>query len=148
MVRKAIGAAAGLACVLLMALSAEAQSIGNTPTGPTKVYSNDTSSLYTSTVVTTGSFYVRLRVWYLGVIKHNTTTYVSSSGTVNFSKLVTGMDIWGMTAGQQLNYNTRAYLAAYPTIADVDDWFVPILTPPTTFRSPGDRDRYRETVWA
>lgn len=127
---KSTGVAAGVLAFLAVAVAAEAQgNPTNTPTGPLKVYTTDSSSTYTSVINSTGPTYVRLRVFYLGVIKHNTTTFVSSYGVVNFSKLVTGMNTWGMQAGQQLNYNTRVWLASNPAFYDLDDWWVPIEAP-------------------
>ncbi len=153
---KATGILAGLAALLGAAAMADAQ-VGptNTPTGPLKVYTTDASSTYTSVITSTGPTYVRLRVYYLGVIKHNTTTYVSSYGTVNFSKLVTGMNLWGMQAGQQLDYNTKVWLASNPALYDVDDWWVPIEAPTTYHKEdplradPRDLQRFRrKELWA
>lgn len=148
------GLVAGIAVFLGAAAIAEAQPI-NTPTGPTKVYVTDTSSTYTSTITSSGPTYIQLRVVYQGVIKHTSTTYVSSYGTVNFSKLVTNMNLFGMQVGQALNYKTLLWLASNPAYRDLDDWWVPIEQGTTferknPFRAdPRELQRFRrEELWA
>lgn len=143
MAKRAIGTISAAAALLTMALTAEAQDPKNTPLAPLSVSSGAVESTYESVVNSSGSFYVRLRVWHLGVIKHNTTTFVSNYGTVNFSKLVTGMNLWGLQAGQTLNYWTKVWLASDTSKSDTDDWYVPVIQTFNTRRLERLLDRFR-----
>ena len=145
MMRIAIGGFFGLAVwATSTAAFAQSGSVQNGPIGPTSVSVGASSSVYKSTVVTTGSFNVILKVKYLGVTKHSSNTYVSTSGTVNFEKEVTGMNTWGMIAGQQLDYWTKAYLNANSSIYDIDDLWADIIQTYLTQPREREADRFRK----
>lgn len=144
MARKILTGVSSLLAVFVMALSAEAQGPTNVPTGPTSVSVGAVESTYQSTVTTSGSFYVNLKVWHQGTVKHNSTTFVSTGpGTVNFAKLVTGMDLWGLQVGQTLNYWTKVWLQSNPKMNDIDNWYVPVIQTYNTRRDKPLFDRPR-----
>lgn len=144
--RTVIGAGAGIAIWLGAALAAEAQIIIQ-PTGPTAVYRTQTSSTYTATITCNNNFWVRLKVYLNGVIKHDTNTFVANSGpSYNFSKVV-NMTGWGLKAGDTLLYRGRATISGQPGVYDKEDWTV-IVSNPSTYLAPDrvrppeiDRDR-------
>ena len=144
MKRPAIAGLTVFVAIFAAASQADAQ-VGSAPYEPLSVASWDSSSTYKSTVTTSGSFWFRLKVFHEGVIKHYSTTYVASTGTVDFQKLVTGMDNWGLADGDELTYRGRCWLVTAPWIYDQDDWLVPVDDPVTHLR-PG-RGHYART-WA
>ena len=95
--------------------------------GPFAVHESDSESTYLATVTASANVWVRLQVWHEGVRKHQTTTFVVTSGpTYAFSKLVTGMSSWGMDEDEVLDYRWKVWLAAQPWLSDTDDWYVTI----------------------
>lgn len=121
--RYAIGIMAGMGVFLGAAVAAEAQ-ITITGTGPLAVYHTDSQSTYTATVTWTGSFYFKLWVYRNGVQKYVSSQYqYSSPGVYNLSQLVSGMNTWGMVAGDTLKYRGKAW---WGTSTDLDDWFVTV----------------------
>lgn len=123
--RVALGALAGLAIWLGAALAADAQ-VTNDPIGPTCVATDSTRSDYVSVVTTIYDFWLNLKVFHDGVLKHEATTYVVCAGpSVLYTEAVfhTG---WNMRKGDELNYRGRATIAAgpYQGVFDEKDWIV------------------------
>lgn len=141
--RAVIGGVAGVAVWLGAALAAEAQ-IDIRGTKPLSVVYTQTSSTYEAVVTCNNNFYVTLKVYLNGTMKHQSITYCVNSGpTYNFSKVVS-MTGWGMKAGDTLVYRGKAYYGIY---SDTDDWTV-IVSGTTTRLVPNplrqlvvDRDR-------
>ncbi len=91
-------------------------------------------------------FYVLLKVYLNGILKHESNTYVANSGpTYNFVKVV-NMSVWGHQEGDALLYRGRAYIPRTPYY-DEEDWNVTVpepitrLVPAHSWRLVADRDR-------
>lgn len=149
--RSFMGGIVGVAALLGSGLVADAQ-IDIQPTGPTAVYSNQTSSTYTAVVTHDYYFWLRLRVYLNGVIKHDSNTYYKSMGPTTEVAKVVNMSNWGIKAGDTLLYRGRATKAG-TAIYDEEDWYVTVTNPPTRLLSGPSRwmgwvvDRDREE-WA
>ena len=146
--RYTIGILAGMGVFLGAALAVEAQGITITGTGPLAVYHTDSQSTYTATVTYTGNFNFKLWVFRNGVQKYVSLQYMySSPGVFNLSQLVTGMNTWGMVAGDTLKYRGKAWVSGS---SDIDDWFVTVSQ--GTSKLIPDKDRpllpYREELLA
>lgn len=154
MQRLAIGVTVAAAIWLGGALAAEAQVIIE-PTGPLAVTNTDTSSTYTANVTAPSDFWVWLRVYLNGTLKHDTKTRITwSGGTYSFSKLV-DMANWGHQVGDTLLYRGKAWLASNMGMNDQEDWTI-LVTQGITYAEPprsrasselvvADRDR---RTWA
>lgn len=127
--RVLIGMAVGMAVLVGSGLVAEAQ-IDIDPTGPTAVYSNQTSSTYTAVVTHDYYFFLRLRVFLNGVIKHDSNTYYKTMGPTTDVAKVVNMTNWGIKAGDTLLYRGRATKAG-TILYDEEDWTVVVTNPST-----------------
>lgn len=145
-----IGAAVGAAVLVGSGLVAEAQ-IDIQPTGPTAVYSTQTSSTYTAVVTHDYYFWLRLRVYLNGVLKNDSNTYFKSMGPTTDVAKVVNMSTWGIKAGDTLLYRGRASKANALLIYDEENWTVVVTNPsthldqivpgPVRWSSGMDRDR-------
>ena len=127
--RYVIGSVIGLAAFLGSALAAEAQ-VDVNGTGPVSVHFYDSESLYEATVTTDLNFWFHLRVFLNGDTKHYSRTLVIQSGpSYEFSKLVQGMNNWGMAVDDTLLYRGTAIGQG---AGDTDDWTVTVEEDPIT----------------
>ena len=124
--RYSTGILAALGALLGSALAAEAQNITITGTHPLAVYHTDSQSTYEATVTWTGAYKFQLKVYLNGVQKYQSTIYnYSSPGpTQNISHLVTGMNTWGMQAGNELKYRGKAWTSS--TNQSTHDWIITV----------------------
>jgi hypothetical protein len=123
--RIALGIGVGVGAFLGASLAAEAQ-ITITGDKPAHVYHSDSQSTYEATVTWTGSYKFQLKVFLNGVQKYQSSVYnYSSPGpTQRISHTVTGMNTWGMQAGQQLDYRGKVWTS--PSNQNTHDWYVTV----------------------
>jgi hypothetical protein len=121
----ALGMPAGVALWFGAALAADAQVIID-PSGPTCVAADSTRSDYVATVTTLYDFWLDLKVFHDGVLKHDTTTYVVNAGPAYLYTEAVFHTGWGLHKGDELNYRGRATIAAGPFqgMFDEKDWIV------------------------
>ena len=109
---RSLGALAGVGLFLGAAVAAEAQ-ISVTPTGPTAMYSNDTSEDYTATVTTNYNF-----TFYLYVMDGTTQVYgnvwhITNQGpSYDFDSGSISTSTWNLAPGENFTYEGRAMLNA------------------------------------
>lgn len=102
-----------VAAVLFAAASVEAQVIIN-PVGPPCVSSTDPSSCYEADVRTDHDFWLDLKVFHNGVLKHESLTFVVNGGpSYRFDETVSHLR-WGLAVGDGLVYRGRATLSGGP----------------------------------
>lgn len=103
------GATVVFACILGSSAPLEGQS-PNDGWGPTAIIAGTQQETFSGDVTSSGSFWWRLKIDYNGSPRYTQSFYVSTSGgTVPVSRLVTGMNTWGLSAGNHLDCKATAW---------------------------------------
>lgn len=111
MARRTMGVVGGLAVFLGAALAAEAQ-VSITPTGPTALYTTDTTETYTATVTTNYNFTFYLTVYNGTTSEYSNSWFIYNSGpSYPFQSPSLNCTGWNMQAGDVFNFYTRAMLS-------------------------------------
>ena len=103
--------------------SAVPYTIAIEPTGPVSVQHTETSTTYTATVTCDTNFWLRLKVYINGTLKHDSLTYYPNSGpTKDVQKVVPFV---GLQDGYVMVYRGRATIAGTGTY-DEEDWEITV----------------------